>query len=73
VTAKKKYSFMAKSPVNTTNAMRVLLPSAPLKIMITDLNGQQLPGIQNEWDARSKTSLISFENSPDGVNVEFEW
>jgi hypothetical protein len=73
VTGEKKYSFTAKSPVNTTNAMRILLPTAPLKILVTDSNGQQLSAIQTEWDASSKTSFISFENSPDGVNVEFEW
>jgi hypothetical protein len=73
VSGKKKYSFTAKSPLNTTNAMRVLLPSAPVRKVITDHNGKALTEAQSVWDAKSKTCFVSFENSPEGVNVEFYW
>lgn len=70
---KKQYSFIAKSPLNTTNVMRVLLPDAPKKVTITNTNGQVLTDIQSVWDKISKTCLLSFENSPDGIKVELQW
>jgi hypothetical protein len=73
VSGKKNYSFTAKSPLNTTNAMRVLLPAAPKKTTITDAKGQVLNDNQSVWDATSKTCFLSFENNPDGINVEFTW
>ena len=73
VTGKKKYSFTAKSPLNTTNAMRVLLPAEPKKTTVTDAQGQTLTDFQSVWDATSKTCFLGFENNPDGVNVEFQW
>jgi len=73
VSGKNKYSFIAKSPVNTTNVMRVLLPSAPKKVTITDSKGNALAGTQNSWDKSSRTCFLSFENYPDGVRVAFSW
>ena len=71
--SKTGYSFMAKSPLNTTNAMRVLLPRAPKTTKITDAHGQVLAGIQSAWDQKSKTCFVSFENQPDGITVDFQW
>jgi hypothetical protein len=73
VTGKNKYTFTAKSPLNTTNAMRVKLPKAPEKTLITDSKGQALTHIQSVWDKTTKTCLLKFENHPDGVNVELQW
>jgi hypothetical protein len=70
---KKQYSFTAKSPLNTTNAMRVLLPAAPKRTTITDSNGKALAENQAVWDATSKTCFLGFENQPDGINVLFQW
>jgi hypothetical protein len=67
------YSFTVKSPLNTTNVMRVMLPSLPKKISITSSDGQIPNDSQNSWDEFSKTCFLSFENSPDGVNVIIEW
>ncbi|MDP4292426.1 MAG: hypothetical protein Q8908_15215, partial [Bacteroidota bacterium] len=39
-TGKNSYSFVAKSPLNTTNVMRVLLPAAPKKVTVSDAGGQ---------------------------------
>jgi len=72
-TSKSGYSFTAKSPLNTTNAMRVLLPHAPKTTKIADAHGQVLAGIQSAWDQKSKTCFISFENHPDGITVDFQW
>lgn len=70
---KNSYSFVAKSPANTTNVMRVLLPAAPKKTTVTDAEGKAMDQVTSSWDAVSKTNFISFENNPDGVNVEFRW
>lgn len=59
----KDYSFVSKSPANTTNVMRVLLNRKPGAVTIS---GQKA---SHSWDAKSHTLLISFENDPDGVRV----
>ncbi|MDD3038287.1 hypothetical protein [Bacteroides sp.] len=64
---KQNYSFVAKSPLHTTNVSRVLLPRKPQKVQV---NGKTE---QPEWDETSKTLLLTFENDPAGVNVSIEW
>lgn len=66
---KNYYSYVAKSPIETTNISRVLLPECPKNVKV---NGQETFRTQN-WNARSKTYLIEFENSPQGVSVRFDW
>jgi len=63
------YSFVAKSPVETTNVSRVLLPRAPKSVMV---DGHET-FVAASWDSLTKTYLLKFENSPDGVTVEFKW
>ena len=70
---KRSYSFVAKSPLNTTNVLRVLLPNAPVKTIISDSTGQVIASAESVWDAKSKTCFLSFENSPEGIKVEFKW
>lgn len=67
------YSFIAKSPVETTNAMRVLLPFAPKKCEITNPDKSVPEDTKWEWDKESKTVLITFENNPDGVFVQINY
>ena len=64
---KKCYSFVAKSPLHTTNVSRALLPAKPVRVEVNGMN------VQPEWDERSRTILLRFENNPDGVNVRIEW
>ena len=66
------YSFLTKSPSNTNNVMRVLLPSKPLSVVVKDADGKPMEN-KNEWDEISKTSLLKFINSADGINVEIKW
>ena len=73
VIGKNQYSFVAKSPINTTNVMRILLPFAPKKVSITDAKGNALTDTKNSWDVSSKTCFLSFENNPDGVKVTLNW
>lgn len=69
---KRSYSFVAKSPLNTTNVMRVLLPEKADKIEVTDTAGKLLES-NTSWDAASKTCFLSFENNPEGVHVKLSW
>jgi hypothetical protein len=68
-----KYSFVAKSPVNTQNAMRILLPSAAKNIVVTDAKGQTITDVQSSWDVSSKTLFLGYANSPDGIHVSISW
>ena len=67
------YSFRAISPLNTTNSMRILLPSQPIESKITDHSGKQLQNTSLEWDEESRTCWLQFENNPEGVNVSLKW
>jgi len=70
---KHKYSFIARSPINTTNVMRILLPSKVMKVTITDANGIELERTLFSWDKTSNTCFLSFENYPEGVHVTLFW
>lgn len=69
----RRYSFTVRSPRNTTNAMRILLPSAPTKTEITDAGGMVIKDVKINWDKASRTCFISFENNPEGVNVSMSF
>ncbi len=69
---KNGYAFIAKSPLNTTNVMRVLLPAKASKIQVTDAAGKSIP-VQSSWDAATKTCFLKFENNPEGVHVKLSW
>jgi hypothetical protein len=70
---KRSYSFLVKSPLNTTNAMRILLPSEPEKIIITQADGKPVTDYNYSWDSFGKTCFLGFENDPDGIKVHVEW
>ncbi|MCE7056607.1 hypothetical protein LZF95_18125 [Algoriphagus sp. AGSA1] len=69
---KKSYAFVAKSPLNTTNVMRVLLPREAQEIAVQDGDGHPVESTIS-WDESSKTCFLSFENNPDGVHVALSW
>ena len=73
VIEKDSYRFVAKSPIETNNVMRVMLPTAPKIVTITDHSGKKIADASNEWDEHSKTCLLRFENHPDGVTVAYKW
>ena len=60
------YSFVAKSPAETNNVMRVLLPCEPKQVKVSVSS-------QSQWDEDTHTLLLQFENSPEGVKVEILW
>lgn len=67
------YSFVAKSPINTINVMRILLPAKADKITVLDKNGNAVNDIRSSWDEASKTLFLQFDNSPDGIKVKLVW
>ncbi|TSJ43703.1 hypothetical protein FO440_05805 [Mucilaginibacter corticis] len=69
----REYSFVAKSPVNTVNATRVLLPAKAKQITLTDSKGQTITNVQSSWDASSNTLFLGYDNSPDGIHVSLSW
>lgn len=68
----KSYTFVAKSPINTINSMRIYVPSAPKQVAVTNSKGEKI-NAENSWDAQSRTSYLSFDNEPDGIKVEISW
>ena len=70
---KHSYSFICKSPLNTINSMRILLPAAPEKSEAIDDKGNPITLIKKSWDAVSHIYFLSFDNNPDGVTVEVSW
>ncbi|RYY36476.1 MAG: hypothetical protein EOP46_06295 [Sphingobacteriaceae bacterium] len=69
----KSYQFLAKSPVNTINSMRVLLPAKPKTTTVTDSSGKKITDVKTSWDASSSTAYLSFDNSPEGITVSLTW
>lgn len=70
IITKNRYSFMAKSPINTTNVMRILLPDKPKNCIARDSNKDEIPGLEWSWDESSKTCKLIFDNNPDGVFID---
>lgn len=69
VRGKNWYSYVAKSPIETSNVSRVLLPKCPKSVLV---NGKETFDVHC-WHAASRTYKLAFENNPDGVTVKFEW
>lgn len=65
----KTYSFLAKGPLETINASRILLPSKPVSVKVNGTERLE----ESCWDENSHTYLLGFDNDPDGVAVRFEW
>ena len=67
------YSFVAKSPSQTNNVSRVLLPKKPKEVTVKNAAGEVITAAEHSWDETSKTCLVKFENDPDGITVEVTW
>lgn len=68
-----RYSFIAKSPLNTVNSMRVLLPAAPKTVSVADREGKPVNDLKSAWDKDSRTLYLGFDNNPGGISVKLEW
>ncbi|SFB86367.1 hypothetical protein SAMN04487907_101955 [Zunongwangia mangrovi] len=69
----KSYSFVSKSPLDTNNSMRILLPQQPKSVLINNKPLDRSPNTNQEFDKDSKTLLLQFENDPRGVQVSIKW
>ncbi len=67
------YQFLVKSPSNTNNRMRILLPQKPKSVSASQATAGKLDLQKNEWDGHSKTLLLGFENYSEGVQVNIGW
>lgn len=65
------YSFVSKSPKNTRNVMRILLPREPKTIQVS-CQGEPVEH-NGTWEEASKTLRLNFDNNPEGVNVTLNW
>lgn len=66
---KNSYSYVAKSPIETTNISRVMLPKKPTSVKVDGKESFDAAA----WNELTKTYLVGFENNPDGVAVSFVW
>ena len=64
---KRSYSFIAKSPAETNNVMRILLPKEPKDIQVSARD------FTHTWDKETHTLLLLFENNPEGVQINIKW
>lgn len=71
--SKGSFSFTAKSPLNTLNSMRILLPSMAKSIVVKGSTGVDIIEVEKTWDNDSKTLYLGFPNNPEGVNVRIDW
>ncbi len=67
-----RYTFTAKSPIQTTNVMRILLPGEASACKVTNKDGEPVDH-HFSMDKKSGTVFLNFENDPDGINVQLEW
>ena len=72
-TVNNTYSFVAKSPINTLNSMRIHLPKAFTKVLAMDIKDNVIPDVKTSWDEQSKTAYLGFPNNPDGVKIVISW
>lgn len=69
----KSYSFVCKSPLDTNNSMRILLPQQPESILLNNNPLRKSPDIHYEYDQQSKTLLLQFANNPEGAKISINW
>jgi len=67
------YRFRCKSPANTENSMRILLPVRPKNVEVKSKTRKNLNDVEQQWDAGSKTLYLGFENDPEGITVKMTW
>ena len=62
------FSYICKSPAETINVTRILLPREP---QVVEVDG--VPAADWSWDSASRTCFLRFPNNPDGVHVDIRW
>ena len=72
-TTENSYSFISKSPLNTTNVMRILLPKKPLETKLLDSEERMITSYKSNWDTKTNTLWLEFSNSNEGVHINLVW
>jgi len=67
-----RVTFLAKGPADVHSSIRLRLPGAPAGVKAQNSGGAPAP-VSHEWDAASRTALLRFTNSPEGVHVTVAW
>ena len=62
--------FHSEGPSETTCATRVLLPSQPKSVKVGEYAADK---IKQDWDAESKTLLLRYPNSAEGLKVQISY
>lgn len=70
--SKNDYTFIAKSPDNTVNVMRIKLPGKPVSVQATS-GDSSTTILKNNWDVRTRTLLLEFANKSEGVGINIKW
>lgn len=73
ISREKSYSFCVKSPSNTMNVTRILLPIEPKETKLLDDKNQPIKEFTASWHEGSKTYLLKFENNSNGIQVNIKW
>jgi len=66
VVTSNSFCFVSKSPANTENVMRIMLPHSPKQVQVSVAS-------HSSWYEESQTLLLRFENDPEGVEVRILW
>ena len=64
-----QFEFLVKGPKGTRAATRVLLAQEPEQVHVFDSHTDEKTEFEQEWDPVSKTLLLLYDNSPNGVRV----
>jgi hypothetical protein len=65
---RRSFSYLCKSPVETSNVTRIRLPKEPVSVLVDGIEATDC-----SWNASSRTLFLRFPNDPDGVAVEIRW
>jgi hypothetical protein len=71
-TAKDSISFRAIGPDKIQSAIRLKLPAPPKSVDVKDAKGATVDAT-TDWDDGTRTLLLRFPNSPEGVDLSVKW
>ncbi len=65
-----EFSIVMKAPADTQGIARLLFESKPKEISIQNHKNEDVLQ-QSKWDTKTKTLLVRYPNSPEGVHMKF--
>lgn len=70
---KNSFSFIAKSPINTTNVMRVQVPFKPTVLKLFENSGNAITSFKSDWNIETNTLWLECDNSNEGISIHLKW